>query len=342
MNSMERIRLGRRKRRLRRRTASAALGALVLTLAVLSLVLGKTIYPFRDMIRALSGEEIRGVTFAVHTLRLPRMLAGTLTGIALGISGTSFQTMLRNSLASPDVIGVTSGAGAAAVFCILVLRWSGPAVSAAAVIAGLAVAALIFLTSGGGSFGGGRMILIGIGIGAMLNAFVSYLLMKASDYDVPAALRWLSGSLNGVRMKELPPIAIAVAVLGPAAALLGDRLRVMELGEEAATALGVPVRRTRLLLTLCAVGLAAFAATVTGPVAFVAFLSGPIAARLAGSGRAGALPSALTGAALVLGADLLGQFAFETRFPVGVITGILGAPYLIFLLIGSNRKGGSI
>jgi iron complex transport system permease protein len=342
MNTIGIIKAVSRKQRTRITITVSALGVCALALAVLSLILGRTVYPFGEVLRAIGGEEIRGVTFAVMTLRLPRMLTGILAGAALGAAGSIFQTMLRNSLASPDVIGVSSGSTAAAVFCILTLRWSGGAVSTAAIIAGLAVAALIFALSGGGSFGGGRLILIGIGIGAMLNALLSYMMIRASQYDIPAAMRWLNGSLNGSQMSAVPPLAIAVAVLCPIAAALGGKLQILALGDEAATALGVAIKRTRLILTLCAVGLVAFATSTSGPIAFISFLSGPIAAGLTGTGRAGVFSSALTGVVLVLGADLLGQFAFGTRFPVGVITGILGAPYLIFLLIKSNRRGGSI
>jgi iron complex transport system permease protein len=342
VNTAEFIEYGRRRRKTRLFAVCAALAAAAAALAVVSLVWGRTVYPLGDVIRALSGEEIRGVTFAVRTLRLPRMLAGLLAGLAFGMSGAVFQTMLRNSLASPDIIGVSSGAGVAAVFGIVVLRWSGAAVSVAAVAAGLLTAALIFALSGGGSFGGGRLILIGIGIGAMMQSVISYMMLRASQWDVPAAMRWLSGSLNGAQMSEIPALTAAVIALGAAIIILGAPLKALELGDETAAALGVSVKRTRLLLTLCAVGLTAVATAVTGPIAFVAFLSGPIAGRITGAGRAGAVPSALTGAVLTLGADLAGQFAFSSRFPVGVITGILGAPYLIVLLIQSNRKGGTL
>jgi iron complex transport system permease protein len=342
MNTINIIKNVSRKGKARKRIATAALGGAALLLAALSLVFGRTIYSLSEIARVLGGEDIRGATFAIMTLRLPRMLTGVLSGASLAVAGSVFQTMLRNTLASPDVIGVSSGSTVAAVFCLLTLRWSGGAASIAAIIAGLAVAALIFALSGGVSLGGGKLILIGIGIGAMLNAALSYMMIKASQYDIPAAMRWLSGSLNGSQMKALPPLALAVATLCPIIAALSAKLRMLELGDDAATALGVNVKRTQLILTLCAAALVAFATSVSGPIAFVSFLSGPIAARLIGAGRAGVLPSALTGIALVLGADLLGQYAFDTRFPVGLITGILGAPYLIFLLIKSNRKGGSI
>ena len=185
------------------------------------------------------------------------------------------------------------------------------------------------------------LILIGIGVGAMMDAVVSYLLLRAAVWDLPAAIRWLTGSLNGSRMEDVPPLALAVVVLVPIVVLLGRDLGALELGDASATALGVRVDRTRILLVLAAVALACFATATTGPIAFVAFLAGPIAARIVGSGAPVILPAALTGAVLVLAADLLGQFAFDTKFPVGVITGILGAPYLIYLLIRTSRRGGS-
>ncbi|MDR1069018.1 MAG: iron chelate uptake ABC transporter family permease subunit [Clostridiales Family XIII bacterium] len=332
----------RKRRATRRNIICSVLAVTIVILAVLMLIMGSTVYPLSEVIGALRGEQIRGATFAVMTLRLPRMLSGVFAGIAFGLSGSTFQSMLRNSLASPDIIGVTSGASAAAVFCMLILKLNGAEVSAAAVTFGLLVAIVIYLLSGGGAFGGGRLILIGIGIGAMMHAVISYILVRASQYDVPVAMRWLSGSLNGTKMAELPPLIISVVVFGGVIVLLSPRVRMFVLGDDTATALGVNVGQTRLLLTVAAVGLSAFATSVTGPIAFVAFLSGPIAARLTGDGRAEAVPSALVGAVLVLASDLIGQFAFDTRFPVGAITGILGAPYLVFLLVRQNVKGGAI
>lgn len=339
--ALERLAAGRRTRSRRRLVAAVALGVLVLGLTVAMLSLGETIYPIRDVVAVLFGEQVKGASFAVGTLRLPRALAGLLAGLAFGAAGATFQTMLRNPLASPDIIGISAGASAAAVWCILVLKWSGPAVSVAAVIAGLVTAGLIAFLARGGESGGGRLILIGIGVGAMLDSVASYLLLNASAWDVPTAVRWLTGSLNGTRMEEIPPLAIAVVLLGGAILVLGRDLRALEFGDQTATALGVRVEPVRVALVLAAVGLVAFATATTGPIAFVAFLAGPIATRLVGPGSPVVLPAALVGAALVLAADLLGQFAFSTRFPVGVVTGILGAPYLLILLARINRAGGS-
>ncbi|MDR2606030.1 MAG: iron chelate uptake ABC transporter family permease subunit [Oscillospiraceae bacterium] len=340
LSVIAKVKSGNRSRRRRWTLVTLALAIGVAALAVAHLIFGRTIYPLSDVIRVIYGENIQGASFAVGTLRIPRMLAGLFAGFAFGAAGSVFQTMLGNPLASPDIIGVSSGASAAAVFCILVLRLSGALVSLTAVTAGILTAALIYLLSRSGEFAGGRLILIGIGVGTMLNAVVSYLLLRASQYDIPAAFRWLSGSLNGTRLIDLPPLIIAVAVFFPPLLYLGRSLRALELGDNTALALGVSVNRVRLILIVCAVALVAFPTSVTGPIAFVAFLSGPIALRMAGTARTAALPAGFVGAALVLAADLIGQFAFDTKFPVGVITGIIGAPYLIFLLIRINLSGG--
>jgi iron complex transport system permease protein len=183
------------------------------------------------------------------------------------------------------------------------------------------------------------LILIGIGMQAMINALISYLLARASQNDVPTALRWLSGSLNGMSIEDVPTLFIVVVIFGITILLLSKQLQILELGDEFATTLGIKINLVRIVLILSAVFLIAFATAVTGPIAFVAFLSGPIAARLVGLGSPNVLSSGLVGALLVLGADMIGQFAFGTRFPVGVVTGILGAPYMLFLLILMNRRG---
>lgn len=340
-DDLDAVRAGRSRRARRRIAALSILAVLVVVLFGAMLMLGNTIYPLSDVVAVLMGQKVSGASFTVGTLRLPRGLTAVLAGMAFGVAGATFQTMLRNPLASPDVIGITSGASAAAVFSLVMLHWSGPATMALAVVAGITTALVISLAARGGESTGGRLILIGIGVGAMLDALVSFLLVRANVYDVTVAARWMTGSLNGSRMEDVPPLAIAVVVLVPIVLLLGRDLKALELGDASATALGVRVDRVRLLLVVAAVALACVATATTGPIAFVAFLAGPIAARIVGPGSSVILPAALTGAVLVLAADLLGQFAFDTKFPVGVITGILGAPYLLYLLIRTSRRGGS-
>ncbi|MBB3108500.1 iron complex transport system permease protein [Paenibacillus phyllosphaerae] len=333
------IMAGRRQRRRRWMLITGFLAFLSLMLCCAMLMLGNTIYPVTDVVRALLGEKIKGVSFAVETIRLPRMLAGLFAGFAFGIAGATFQTMLRNPLANPNVLGITSGSSVAAVFCIVILHTSEAIVSISSVIAGLATVALIYVLSRRKTYSTGRLILIGIGIEAMLGAVITYLLMKSAQSDVPAAYRWLAGSLNGAQMEELPPLIISVVVLAPLVIALSKQLSLLELGEQSATTLGVHTDRTRVLLIASTVCMIALATSVTGPIAFVAFLAGPIAKRLVGVGFSTVIPAGLIGVILVLASDLIGQFAFETRFPVGVITGILGAPYLIYLLIRMSRKG---
>lgn len=312
---------------------------LVLLLAALMMTYGNTVYSPATVVRVLLGEQIQGAAFTIRTLRLPRMLAAILCGFAFGMAGSTFQKLLGNPLASPDIIGVTSGASAAAVLGILLLGLSGAAVSFLAVASGILVSGLIYGLSQGGVYSNGRLILTGIGIQAFLNAAVSWMLLRASEYDVPTALRWLSGSLNGVSMESIPRLAVTVLLSGGAILILNRHLMILTLGDAYAATLGVPIKRIRLLLILFSLLLVAFATSVTGPVASVAFLSGPVASRITGGSQDNLTASALTGAVLVLASDLVGQFALPSRYPVGVVTGILGAPYLLFLLLRMNRKG---
>lgn len=333
------IKQGYTRRKIRLISVNVILLVLTVCLCGMMILYGKTNYELSTVIRVLIGEKIQGATFTIEVLRLPRMLCGLLAGLAFGTAGNTFQTMLRNPLASPDIIGISSGSSIAAVFCILVLNMSGSAVSIVAVISGIVVSALIYVLAKGSGFSGSRLILIGIGMQAMINALISYLLAKASQHDASAALRWLSGSLNGMRIEDVPTLFIVALIFGVIILCLTKQLQILELGDEFATTLGIKINLIRITLILSSVFLIAFATSITGPIAFVAFLSGPIASRLVGPGSPNVLSSGLIGALLVLGADMIGQFVFSTRFPVGVVTGILGAPYMLFLLVVINRRG---
>ncbi len=330
---------GRQRRRRRVVVITMLLGTLAIGLCCAMLLLGNTLYPVKTVISVLCGETIKGATFAVKTIRLPRMCAGLFAGFAFGIAGSVFQTMLRNPLANPNIMGITSGSSAGAVFCIVLLHAGATTVYFASIAAGLATTLVMFLLAKGRRFSGGRLILVGIGVQAMLAAIVNYILLIGSERDVPAAMRWMSGSLNAARLIELYPLFAGTVILTPIVLVLSKRLSMLELGEEAAATMGVNTSQTRSALMISAVLLTSVATAATGPIAFVSFLAGPIARRLVGNGNTNPLPAGLFGAVLVLAADLIGQFAFELRFPVGVITGLLGAPYLIFLLIRMNRTG---
>lgn len=333
------IKQGRLKRKRRGYLVTGTMAVLAIALCSAMLMLGNTIYPVQDVIAVLLGEKVQGASFAVGTIRLPRMLAGLFAGFAFGVAGVTFQTMLRNPLANPNVIGITSGSSAAAVFCIILLSVSEAVVSLVSIVAGLLTVLIIYLLSKGRSFSIGRLILVGIGIQAVCNSIITYLMLIGREENLPAAIRWLSGSLNGAQMDELPMLIISVLVFAPIIVMLSKHLSLLELGDQAATSMGVSTDRTRVLLIVGAVIMVAVATAATGPIAAVAFLAGPIARRLIGGGISATIPAGLVGANLVLAADLIGQFAFQVRFPVGIITGIIGAPYLIYLLIRMNRRG---
>ncbi|TFV66599.1 UNVERIFIED_ORG: iron ABC transporter permease [Bacillus sp. AZ43] len=333
---------GRVRRASRRRLVIAVLAVLVVAGFAASLMIGRTFYPPGDVLRVVLGQEVQGATFTVGRLRLPRAVLAVVAGLSFGLAGVTFQTMLRNPLASPDVIGISAGASAAAAFAIVVLGWSGTAVSATAIVAALLVALLVYLLAFTDGVAGTRLILIGIGVAAMARSFIAYVLDQAGAWDYAEALRWLTGSLNGSRWESTVPALVALVVLAPVLLSRTRELSALQLGDDTASALGVRVERTRVLAIVAAVGLIAFATAACGPIAFVSFLAGPIAARIVGPNGSLLVPAALVGALLVLVADLVGQFALGTRFPVGVVTGVLGAPYLIYLIVRTNRSGGSL
>lgn len=332
-------------RRALARHRAMVLGVLVILVAAMvlaSLVFGKTSYTPAQVWQVIAGQQVPGASFTVGTLRLPRTAMALVAGLCFGLSGASFQTLLRNPLASPDVIGISTGASAAAAFAIIMLGLSGTAVSLFAILAGLLVALAIYLLAYRGGAAGTRLILVGIGVAAMLESLISWVLTQAGQWDLQEATRWLTGSLNSSSWSGVLPALLALLVLGPVLLGQGRNLASLQLGDDTAAALGVQVERTRLLVIIAAVGLIAFATAATGPIAFVAFLAGPIAARLIGPRGSVLLPAALIGALLVLVADFAGQYLLGTRFPVGVVTGVLGAPYLVYLIIRTNRAGGSL
>jgi iron complex transport system permease protein len=327
------------RRAARARWVATALAIGVVAAVTVTLCVGDTVFSPLEALRVISGQFVPGAAFTIGELRLPRAICAVLIGVAFGLSGTIFQTLLRNVLASPDVIGVTAGASASAVVAVAVIGASGAVVSVIALVGALSAAAVMYLLASRGGLSGYRLILIGIGVAALLQAVVSYVLTRSSIGEVQDALVWLTGSLNRSLWNQVPALAGSLLVLVPAVVLLSRPLRILQLGDETAAALGVRVGRSRLALILVAVALAAVATAAAGPVAFVALLSGPIARRLTRSPGAALLASALVGALVVLVADFAGQHLLGTRFPVGVVTGVIGAPVLLWMLARSNKRG---
>ncbi len=334
---------GRQARQQQRRRIIVLLLALLASAFALSLMLGQSYTPPAEVMRILFAQDVSGGdAFAVGQLRLPRAFLAVLAGLSFGLAGAAFQIMLRNPLASPDIIGINLGASAAAVFAIVVLQLNGPAVSAFAVAAGLGVALLTYGLSFRNGPSGTRLILVGIGVAAIMESFIAYTLSQAPAWNLQEAMRWLSGSVNGAQLRQAIPLAVALATFGGLLLSRGRDLDTLKLGDDAAAAVGTNVAMTRITVMMAAVGMVAVATAVTGPISFVAFLSGSIATRMTGGNGSQLIPSALVGAILVLAGDYIGQHLLPGRYPVGVVTGALGGPYLLYLIIRVNRSGGSL
>lgn len=328
----------------RRNLVLAGLALLVVVLFTTAMLIGD--YPLAPsevltaLLSPIAGSADPGADFIVLGVRLPRAAAAIVTGAAFGLSGAVFQTVLRNPLASPDIVGITTGASAAAVLAILMFKWTGTPVAVSACLGAVLVAAVIYGLAWRGGITPYRLVLIGIGTAAIGGALISYLFTRARVNDVQRALAWLSGSLNGATFESLVPLASGLVVLLPAMVALSLSLRSLELGDDTAKALGTRVELSRMGLLLVAVLLAALATSTVGPISFVAFLAGPIAKRLLGPSTALLPAAAMTGALLTLGADLIAQHGLgQNQLPVGVVTGALGAVFLIYLLITENRSG---
>jgi iron complex transport system permease protein len=318
---------------------SIALAAVLLGLFLVALVVGDFPLTVKQVVYSLTGRGSRASDFIVYELRLPRAVTGMAVGACFGLSGAIFQSMMRNPLASPDIIGITYGASASGVIAILILGLGGFAVSAFAFVGALATALLIYLLAWRQGVAGYRLILVGIGIAAMLGAIIDYLMTRAAVWDAQVALQWLTGSLNGVSATTMRTLLALMLAVVPLTLWAGGSLAGLQLGDDTASGLGVRVERSRLLLVVFGVALAAIATAAAGPIGFVAFVSGPIARRLTHGTGIALIPAALVGALVVLAADFVGQHALPVQLPVGVLTACIGAPYLLYLLVVSNKIG---
>ncbi len=293
-----------------------------------------------EVLRYLRGAGGQDADFIIGTLRLPRVITGVLVGAALGISGAIFQSLARNPLASPDVIGFTPGAALGAVLTLALWPGSTLRMALGAVIGGMATAAAVYLLAWRRGIRIYRLVLVGIGMGFLVRAGVEYLIIRSEVTELSRAAVWLTGSLSGRTWENVAIVGLALGVLGPLAIALEDRLDVLALGDDVAVALGIPVNRLKLALVSIGVGLAALAVAGAGPISFVALMAGPIARRLVRTAGAGIVPAALVGALLVVAADLAGRrLLAPIELPVGVFTAMLGAPYLLWLLVRRTWVG---
>lgn len=293
-----------------------------------------------EVVSTLFGHGTFQQEFIVTDLRLPRVLVGLLVGAALGVGGAVFQTVSRNPLGSPDVLGFGQGATVGALTVIVLFQGGAAAVAGGAVVGGLLTGVAVYLLAWKRGVHGYRLVLVGIGAAAMLTAAAQYLITKANLVDATRAVVWMTGSLDGRDWAQVWPLLVVCGLFIPMVLGHGRALRMMEMGDDAAYALGVRVERTRLVLMGCAVLLVAVATAAAGPIAFVSLSAPQLARRLTRSPGPNLAPAAFMGAALLLVADWIAMDAFGDRqLPVGVVTGVLGGCYLLWLLVSERRAG---
>jgi ferric enterobactin transport system permease protein len=319
--------------------AGALLCLALIVLAWLSLVVGAIPVPSRDVLAALAGMPGDGSAGRIILdVRLPRVVTAVSVGAALGVSGAIFQSVSRNVLGSPDIMGFLTGAATGAIGWIVLFGISPFAIAAAAVAGGLLTAALVYLLAlRNGALASHRLVLVGIGVGAVLGA-VNGLLLAAGQLDnAVTANLWLAGSLAARTWGHALPVAIAVLLLTPLAALLARPLGLIEMGDDIARQLGIRVERCRLAAIGLAVVLAALATGAAGPIAFIALAAPRIARNLARTGDVPILLTALTGAVLLTAADGATRWlALEATLPIGRVTGLVGGLYLAWLVSRSR------
>ncbi len=324
---------------LRALLVSALVVAIALAVALVTLTSGEFQIAVPEVVGALFGQATAKVHMVVVEWRLPRTSLALIMGAALGISGAIFQSLTRNPLGSPDVIGFDSGAYTGALIVIIVLKGTFYAVAGGALLGGIVTALVVYLLAWRGGVQGFRLIIVGIGISAMLNSFNTYLVIRADLEVAMAAAIWGVGSLNGMTLERLAQVCAVLAVLVPAAFFISRPMRQIEMGDDAARSLGVNAEWTRLAMTIVGVALTATVTAAAGPIAFVALAAPQIAMRLTRSAGVALLPSAATGALLLGVADYLAQRAFApTQLPVGIVTICIGGLYFAWLLMREARR----
>ena len=339
------VRVKRGVIRVHRRSAIVVMLGLVFLscLALYSLTLGDYGLGVADSLRRLTGdggpsEDYLGVYF-VQSVRLPRVVCAVAVGASIAIAGRIFQTISGNPLGSPDVVGLSAGSATGALVAIIILGASPAATGTGALIGGLVSGALVLACSGGTRVTGIRVVLVGIGCSAALRALNSLLVVKAPLEAAQRAQLWSAGSLNGVTFVRAFPLIVGLGVLGLSCACAATSIGLLAMGDDVATGLGVRVRVVRVSAIVSAIVLVALATAVAGPVAFVALSAPHIAARLCGGGGVGVVSSAVVGAALVLSAEVVAQrIVAPAELPVGVVTGVLGGLYLLWILTREEAR----
>lgn len=312
---------------------------LLLAVWTLSLMSGTLQIPFTEVIAVLSGGGEDMYRQILLEFRLPRLLTAGLAGIALAVSGSLLQSAVRNPLGDPHIVGVTSGAGAGALFLMILLpQLPAGWVPAGAVTGGIAAAALVYAVSWKRGLNPTILTLVGIAVAAASAALINLMIIHAKLAVAPA-LAWMAGSTYGRGWAEVLQLAPALVLLLPLAWWLGRRVDLLAFGDESAAGVGLHVRNTRLYTGIIAVLLASIAAASVGSVGFIGLLA-PHAARLltGANHRQNMVLAALIGGVLLAAADWLGRIVIMPKeLPAGIVTALLGAPYLLFLMWRSSR-----
>ncbi|MEE1773125.1 iron chelate uptake ABC transporter family permease subunit [Streptomyces sp. JV185] len=323
---------------------TAVLAAATFLVFCLSIGVGDFPIGLPRVIATILGRGEQVDEFVVMDLRMPRALAGLVVGIALGVSGAITQSVARNPLASPDILGITGGAGAVAVFLVTVSGGTAAAVvgsvglPAAALAGGLGTGLLVYFLAWRRGIDGFRLILIGISVSAVTEAITTWLLVRADIRDVARAQAWLVGSLADRSWDEVEVALWCTAALVVVVAGAAFQFKPMHLGDDVAAGLGVRYTWVRAILLLCAVLLAAVAVSAAGPVPFVALVAPQVAMRLARFPTPPMAASGLVGALLLTGSDLVARTALPVTLPVGVVTAAIGGPFLVYLLVRANLR----
>jgi len=318
------------------------LSLLLVIITIIGLSAGSDfIHPF-IVVKELLGYGNGEYDFVLHTLRLPRILMALLVGAALGVAGLILQGIIRNPLAAPDIIGVTSGASMGAIIFIVYFMGSvGIQFLPLAAISGAAIISfIIYLLSWRKGVTPIRTVLIGIGISALAKAVVTMLLVISEVAATTKAYLWLTGSLYGANMTDVYLLLPWVALLLPLTFVLARTVNVKELGDDIATGLGVKVQVYRLLFLLISVMLAGSAVAFAGGIAFVGLVAPHMSRLLVGRSFAGLIPvTAIIGGIIVIVADIVARTAFLPKdLPTGVFTAAIGAPFFIYLLFRTRNQ----
>ena len=310
---------------------------LLLSVMVLSVSRGEYRVAPLDVVQATLGLETgnNDHRLVVRLFRLPRIVLAVLVGAALAVSGAVLQGLTRNALADPGILGISNGAALAAVALLIYFDNVPIALLPWAAFGGaLVTAALIYLFAWRGGSSPLRLILVGIGFAAVSQALTTLMIVFGDINDVQGALVWLSGSVYGRDWGHVRVMALWLAALLPLAVLGARGLNALSLGDENAAGLGVRLEKSRALLILLSVALAAGAVATAGTIGFVGLVAPHITRRLVGPGHEGLLPAtALTGGLMVLAADFVGRTVIApSQLPAGIVTAMLGAPYFMYLL----------